>query len=98
LEANAEQVELVRRFGRRVYYGDATRLDLLRASGAARAKLLIVAIDDRDQAEKLVELALAFFANTTKKCLKNLHRSGAMKSATSSPARKPAAADVVLRH
>lgn len=61
LDASAEQVELVRRFGRRVYYGDATRLDLLRASGAADAKLLIVAIDDRDQAEKLVEIAAQHF-------------------------------------
>ncbi|GAB2908106.1 monovalent cation:proton antiporter-2 (CPA2) family protein [Paralcaligenes sp. KSB-10] len=65
LDASAEQVELVRRFGRRVYYGDATRLDLLRASGAAEAKLLIVAIDDRDQAERLVEIATRHFPNLT---------------------------------
>ncbi len=63
LDASAEQVELVRRFGRRVYYGDATRLDLLKASGAADAKLLIVAIDDRDQAETLVEEAARHFPN-----------------------------------
>lgn len=61
LEASAEQVALVRRFGRRVNYGDATRLGLLRAAGAADAKLLIVAIDDRDAAEKLVELATRHF-------------------------------------
>ncbi len=65
LDSSAEQVELIRRFGRRVYYGDATRLDLLRASGAADAKLLIVAIDDRDQAEKLVEMAALHFPNLT---------------------------------
>jgi glutathione-regulated potassium-efflux system ancillary protein KefC/glutathione-regulated potassium-efflux system protein KefB len=65
LDSSAAQVELVRRFGRRVHYGDATRLDLLRASGAADAKLLIVAIDDRDQAEKLVEMAVANFPNLT---------------------------------
>lgn len=63
LDSSAEQVELVRRFGRRVYYGDATRLDLLRASGAADARLLIVAIDDRDQAENLVEIAARHFPN-----------------------------------
>lgn len=63
LEASAEQVELVRRFGRRVYYGDATRLELLRAAGAAEARLLVVAIDDRDQAEELVETARANFPN-----------------------------------
>lgn len=65
LEISAEQVALVRRFGRPVYYGDATRLDLLRAAGAADAKLLIVAIDDRDQAEVLVELATQYFPNLT---------------------------------
>lgn len=63
LESSAEQVELVRRFGRRVYYGDATRLDLLQAAGAADARLLIVAIDDRDQAETLVEIAAQHFPN-----------------------------------
>ncbi|MEO6960077.1 MAG: cation:proton antiporter [Burkholderiaceae bacterium] len=63
LDASAEQVDLVRRFGSRVYYGDATRLDLLRAAGAADAKVLIVAIDDRDQAEKLVEIAIRYFPN-----------------------------------
>jgi len=63
LDASAEQVDLVRRFGSRVYYGDATRLDLLRAAGAADAKVLIVAIDDRDQAEKLVEIAVRYFPN-----------------------------------
>jgi glutathione-regulated potassium-efflux system ancillary protein KefC/glutathione-regulated potassium-efflux system protein KefB len=65
LDASAEQVALVRNFGRRVYYGDATRLDLLRAAGAADARLLIIAIDDRDQAETLVELAKQYFPNLT---------------------------------
>jgi monovalent cation:proton antiporter-2 (CPA2) family protein len=40
------QVETVRRFGFKAYYGDATRMDLLEAAGAARARLLFVAIDD----------------------------------------------------
>lgn len=40
------QIETVRRFGWKAYYGDATRMDLLEAAGAARARLLIVAIDD----------------------------------------------------
>lgn len=44
-----------------MYYGDATRLDLLRAAGAEQAKMLIVAIDDREQALKLVEEARAAF-------------------------------------
>jgi monovalent cation:proton antiporter-2 (CPA2) family protein len=40
------QIETVRRFGWKAYYGDATRMDLLEAAGAARARLLLVAIDD----------------------------------------------------
>ena len=40
------QIETVRRFGWKAYYGDATRMDLLEAAGAARARLLVVAIDD----------------------------------------------------
>ncbi|HUO22089.1 MAG TPA: monovalent cation:proton antiporter-2 (CPA2) family protein [Caulobacteraceae bacterium] len=61
LDSSIEQVETLRRFGRRVHYGDATRLDLLRQAGAAKAKVLVVAIDDRDEASKLVESAKAAF-------------------------------------
>jgi glutathione-regulated potassium-efflux system ancillary protein KefC/glutathione-regulated potassium-efflux system protein KefB len=61
LDSSIEQIDLLRRFGRRVYYGDATRLDLLRAAGAEKAKVLVVAIDDRDQAVRLVEAAREAF-------------------------------------
>jgi glutathione-regulated potassium-efflux system ancillary protein KefC len=46
LDHDTEQVELLRKFGYKVFYGDATRLDLLRAAGAAEACLLVNAIDD----------------------------------------------------
>jgi glutathione-regulated potassium-efflux system ancillary protein KefC len=46
LDHDPEQIELLRKFGYQVYYGDATRLDLLRAAGAADARLLVNAIDD----------------------------------------------------
>ncbi|HZZ33344.1 MAG TPA: NAD-binding protein, partial [Phenylobacterium sp.] len=55
LENSIEQIEILRRFGWRVHYGDASRIDLLRAAGADKAKLLLVAIDDRDKAVELVE-------------------------------------------
>ena len=61
LDSSIEQIDLLRRFGRKVYYGDATRLDLLRQAGIEQAKVLIVAIDDRDQASQLVETARAAF-------------------------------------
>ncbi len=61
MDSSLTQVDLVRRFGNPVNYGDATRLDLLRAAGAAKAKVLIVAIDDRGKAEELVETARSAF-------------------------------------
>ncbi len=65
LESSIEQIETIRRFGWRVHYGDATRLDLLRAAGADKAKLLLVAIDDKDKAVELVEAATEYFPNLT---------------------------------
>ena len=61
LEHDAEQVETVRRFGWRVFYGDATRLDLLRTAGAAQARVLVLAIDDIDQSLAVAALAQAHF-------------------------------------
>jgi glutathione-regulated potassium-efflux system ancillary protein KefC len=49
LEHDAEQVEAMRKWGWRVFYGDATRLDLLRTAGAERARVLVLAIDDVEQ-------------------------------------------------
>lgn len=63
LDSDIEQIELLRRFGRRVHYGDATRLDLLRAAGAERARMLIVALDDREKTVELVETARKAFPN-----------------------------------
>jgi len=61
LDHDAEQVEATRRFGWQTYYGDATRLDLLRVAGAAQAKVLVVAIDDVEQNLALVDLAREHF-------------------------------------
>jgi glutathione-regulated potassium-efflux system ancillary protein KefC len=55
LDHDPDHIEMVRRFGFQVFYGDATRLDLLRAAGAERARLLVIAVDDREQALKVVE-------------------------------------------
>jgi glutathione-regulated potassium-efflux system ancillary protein KefC len=56
LDHDPDQIELLRKFGNKVFYGDATRLDLLRAAGAADAKLLINAIDDVEENLKLTDL------------------------------------------
>ncbi|MCX7153730.1 MAG: monovalent cation:proton antiporter-2 (CPA2) family protein [Proteobacteria bacterium] len=46
LEASYQQVDFVRRFGSKVYYGDASRLELLHAAKTGEAKLFVLAIDD----------------------------------------------------
>lgn len=61
LDSSIEQLDLIRRFGWQVHYGDASRLDLLRQAGASRARLLVVAIDDRDKALEIIELARDYF-------------------------------------
>jgi glutathione-regulated potassium-efflux system ancillary protein KefC len=63
LEHDADQVELLRGFGRKVNYGDASRLDLLRIAGADEAQLLVVAIDNPEKALELVETARKAFPN-----------------------------------
>jgi glutathione-regulated potassium-efflux system ancillary protein KefC len=55
LDHDADQVDTLRKFGYRVFYGDATRLDLLEAAGARNAKLLVNAIDDVEQSIALVD-------------------------------------------
>ena len=45
LENNADQIDLLRKFGSQVYFGDASRLDLLENAGLANAKVLVVAVD-----------------------------------------------------
>jgi glutathione-regulated potassium-efflux system ancillary protein KefC len=56
LEHDPDQIELLRRFGNKVFYGDASRLDLLHAAGARDAVLLVNAIDDVDDSLKLTDL------------------------------------------
>jgi monovalent cation:proton antiporter-2 (CPA2) family protein len=49
------QIETVRRFGFKAYYGDATRMDLLESAGAERAAVLVIAIDDAEAAMAMVK-------------------------------------------
>ncbi len=55
LDKHADQVDQVRRFGIPTFYGDSTRLDLLRAAGAAEAKILVVALEEVDESLAVVE-------------------------------------------
>ncbi len=61
LDHSPAQIDLLRRFGWKVFYGDAGRLDLLEAAGAAQAKLLVVAVDDPEKALEIVALAHKHF-------------------------------------
>ncbi|MDH4290050.1 MAG: glutathione-regulated potassium-efflux system protein KefC [Aquincola sp.] len=65
LDHDSESVEGVRRFGWRAFYGDATRLDLLRVAGAGSARVLVVAIDDIEQSLALVDVAHEHFPQLT---------------------------------
>jgi glutathione-regulated potassium-efflux system ancillary protein KefC len=65
LDHDAEQVEGIRRFGWPAFYGDATRLDLLRVAGAAEARVVVVAIDDVEQSLKVVDLVRQHFRQAT---------------------------------
>jgi glutathione-regulated potassium-efflux system ancillary protein KefC len=62
LDDDPDHVEQSRKFGFRVFYGDATRLDLLHAAGAERAEFLIIALDS-DATSGLARTAKAHFPN-----------------------------------
>jgi monovalent cation:proton antiporter-2 (CPA2) family protein len=61
LDLDADQVELVRKLGVKVFYGDASRLELLQAAGADKAKLMIIGIDDQEKSMLIVETVQKHF-------------------------------------
>ncbi|NVJ66272.1 MAG: cation:proton antiporter [Gammaproteobacteria bacterium] len=63
LEYDAVQIELVRKFGTKAFYGDVTNIDLLKAAGAETAKLLVLSVDNTDKAILVTELCRKHFPN-----------------------------------
>lgn len=63
LEKSPDQIDLLRKFGSRGYFGDASRLELLTSAGAAHARLLVIAVDDADKALEITRLAREHFPN-----------------------------------
>ncbi|MFN3171834.1 MAG: cation:proton antiporter [Hyphomicrobiales bacterium] len=63
IDFSSKQIDTMKKFGLRTYFGDATRPDLLAAAGIADAKLLVVAIDDKEQITELVRYALQNYPN-----------------------------------
>jgi len=71
LDYDADRVEMLRRFDFKVYFGDATRHELLSGAGAEKAKLLIAALDSIEKQIELIHLTKKYFPN-----LKILARAG----------------------
>ena len=63
LDVDSDHVELLRKLGLKVFYGDASRHDLLEAAGAARARLLVVAVDGREKRLEIIRTAQKHFPN-----------------------------------
>ncbi len=63
LDIDSSQVDSLRKFGFKVFYGDALRMDLLEAAGAKEAKLLVIALDDREKVTELVGIAQQNYPN-----------------------------------
>ncbi len=61
LDVDSEQVDVLRKFGQKVFYGDASRIELLHAAGAETAKVLIVAVDDPEKAVEISRLVRRHF-------------------------------------
>jgi voltage-gated potassium channel Kch len=61
LDSNIEQVDFVKRFGAQIYYGDAGRLDILRAAGADKASAFVLAVDNVDHSLRVAEMVRMHF-------------------------------------
>jgi glutathione-regulated potassium-efflux system protein KefB len=61
LDSNVEQVDFVKRFGAQIYYGDAGRLDILRAAGADKARAFVLAIDNIEGSLRVAEMVRSHF-------------------------------------
>nr|WP_319397792.1 monovalent cation:proton antiporter-2 (CPA2) family protein [uncultured Carboxylicivirga sp.] len=61
IDINPHNIEYLKKFGFKIYYGDITRADMLEAAGAAKAKVLVIVMGDRQQIDKLVDVATKHF-------------------------------------
>lgn len=63
LDSDHDRIAIARRFGNEAYFGDASRLQILEAAGAGRAKLLVIAVDDPERADAVARVAGMHFPN-----------------------------------
>jgi glutathione-regulated potassium-efflux system ancillary protein KefC/glutathione-regulated potassium-efflux system protein KefB len=89
LEASPSQVDFVRRYGNKVYYGDAGRLDLLRSAHVDRARVFVLALDDIEVSVKIAE--------TVKHHFPDLHLAARARNRQHAIALKDVGADFIIR-
>ena len=65
IDVDASHIEFVRKFGNKVFFGDATRLDLLRKAGIEDCRVVLAAMDDQESINKLVKLVKEHFGHIT---------------------------------
>lgn len=65
IENNPDRIRDAARFGFKVYYGDGTRLDILHASGADKAQVILICVDDRRAVSTIAELIQHEFPNAS---------------------------------
>lgn len=63
LESSVSQVDFVRKFGSKIYYGDVERLDLLRAAHVDKAKIFVLAVDEVERSVRVAETVKKYFPN-----------------------------------
>ncbi len=61
LEYDHQQVDLVRKYGNKIYYGDASRMETLEAAGAKNAKLLIIGVENYEKSIEIIQVARRYF-------------------------------------
>jgi glutathione-regulated potassium-efflux system protein KefB len=64
IDSDPEMIQVAGRFGFKVYYGDGTRLDVLRAAGTDEARLVAICIDSEDATNRIVDLIRSEFSGT----------------------------------
>ncbi|MFT4823294.1 MAG: monovalent cation:proton antiporter-2 (CPA2) family protein [Halioglobus sp.] len=57
LDKDATHIDVIKRFGNRIFFGDATRMDLLKSAGIEHARLLVIAVDDSEEALAIAAMA-----------------------------------------
>jgi glutathione-regulated potassium-efflux system ancillary protein KefC len=63
LDDNPDNIQVLRKFGFKVYYGDASRPDLLKSAGSQHAKVIVVAVDDKQKSLQIIDLVQRTYPN-----------------------------------